>query len=124
MAESRDEGPADRKPLGTFGKLWETLTPQLRPLAFLSQNFISRTGVVLTTVAGITLVITYASQLFGFALNPYTGILLFFILPGIFLVGLLLIPLGIYRDFRRHKKLGSLPATYPKISLSDTGFPD
>ena len=123
MAESTDEGPADRKPLGTFGKLWETLAPQLRPLAFLSQNLISRTGVVVTTTFGITLVFSYASQLFGYVpSNPYAGIVIFVVLPGIFLLGLLLIPLGIYRDFRRHKKLGTLPAAYPRISFSDPGF--
>jgi len=122
MVESTDQGSAGRQPPGTVRKLWETLTPQLRPLIFLSQNFISRMGVVLTTVAGITLVITYVSQVFGTVPNPYTGILVFFILPGIFVFGLVLIPLGIYRDFHRHKRLGSLPATYPTISLADSGF--
>ena len=94
----------------TLRELWEALLVYLRPVVFLSQNFISRAGVVVATTFGITLVFSYASQLFGYVpSNPYAGIVIFVILPGIFVLGLLLIPLGIYRDFRRHKRMGSLP---------------
>ena len=51
---------------------------------------------MLTTSSAITLV---AFWIYDFVLpgpsHPYVGILLFLILPGVFILGLLLIPLGI-----------------------------
>lgn len=91
----------------------------VRPVIFLSHNVISRLGVVLTSTSAITLLLTYGFQLYGYAPNPYMGILLFLILPGVFVAGLVLIPLGIYRDFRRQRRVGTLPLTYPKVDLSD-----
>ena len=91
----------------------------LRPIVYLGHNLISRAGVVLTTTSAITLLVAYASQLFGnFHPNPYVGILLFLILPGVFVMGLVLIPVGIYREFRKERRLGALPLAYPKIDFS------
>ena len=73
----------------------------LRPIFYLSNNLTSRVGVVLTTSSGLTMVLAYLFQLFGIVYNPYAGIMVFLLLPGVFVIGLLLIPLGIYRDFRR-----------------------
>ena len=91
----------------------------VRPLVYLSHNVISRAGVVLTTTAAVTLLLTYAFQLSGYQPNPYVGILLFLIFPGIFVAGLVLIPLGIVRDFRRQRRLGLLPAAYPTVDFRD-----
>jgi nitrate/TMAO reductase-like tetraheme cytochrome c subunit len=93
----------------------------IRPAVYLSQNAISRTGVVVATTAGLMLIFAFALLLFGFQPNPYAGIIIFLILPPIFAVGLILIPIGIYRDFRKLKRLGSLPATYPTVDFSSQG---
>jgi hypothetical protein len=98
--------------------LWNGLRGSIRPLAYFSQNWISRMGVVVTTTTAITLIIAYASQILGYAFSPYSGILIFLILPGLFVLGLLLIPLGIYREFRMQRRLGILPSEYPSVSLS------
>jgi hypothetical protein len=92
-----------------------------RPAFYLSQNLISRTGVVLTTTTGITLVIVFASLILGYRFNPYAGILVYLILPAVFAAGLVLIPVGIYRDFRRQRRLGTLPAAYPTVDFSQRG---
>ena len=49
--------------------------------------------------------------------HPYIGLLVYLILPGVFILGLLLIPVGIL--VRRRKLLQSkeLPTTYPAIDL-------
>ena len=91
----------------------------LRPIVYLSNNLISRLGVVLASTSGITLVLAYLFQLFGLVYNPYAGILVFLLLPAIFVVGLILIPIGIYRDFRKNRRLGSLPAAYPAIDFRE-----
>jgi hypothetical protein len=118
MAESSEP----KSPEGTkaaLRNLQEGAAHFLRPVVYLGHNLISRVGVVVTTTSAITLLVTYASQLFThFRPNPYLGILLFLVLPAVFVIGLLLIPLGIYRQFRRERKLGALPVTYPKIDFS------
>ncbi len=108
----RPEMPAGRDRSGPMANL-------LRPIFYLSNNLTSRVGVVLTTSAGLTMVLAYLFQLFGLVYNPYAGILVFLLLPGVFVIGLLLIPLGIYRDFRRQRQLGTLPVTYPTVDIRD-----
>ena len=55
---------------------------------------ISVAGMVLTTVSASVFLIVFLADLFGLHTNPYLGILFFLVLPGVFLVGLALIPLG------------------------------
>jgi nitrate/TMAO reductase-like tetraheme cytochrome c subunit len=102
---------------GVIGKL----RGLVRPAVYLSQNLISRTGVVLTTTSGVSLVFAFALVIFGFQPNPYAGILVFMILPSIFALGLVLIPIGIYRDWRKYRRLGTLPQTYPSVDLTHPG---
>jgi len=89
-----------------------------RLLYYFVQNTISLIGVGFTTGSAITLI---AFWVYDFLLpgppHPYVGILIFLILPGVFVMGLLLIPLGIL--LRRHKlhKAGELPQVYPEIDL-------
>jgi NapC/NirT cytochrome c family, N-terminal region len=89
-----------------------------RLLYYLGQNTLSLIGVVLTTSSAITLI---GFWIYDFILpgppHPYVGILLFLILPGVFVLGLLLIPAGI---LLRRKKLiaaGELPEVYPEVDL-------
>ena len=39
------------------------------------------------------------------------------ILPAIFALGLVLIPIGIYPGFRRKGRRGTLPAAYPNVDF-------
>ncbi len=102
--------------------LMNKLRRMIRPAVYLSQNLISRAGVVLATTAGITLVFALAMVLFGFQPNPYAGILIFMILPPILALGLILIPIGIVRDLRKFRRLGTLPAIYPTVDFSHQGI--
>ena len=89
-----------------------------RLLYYLSQNRLSLIGVVLTTSTAITLI---GFWIYDFMLpgppHPYVGILLFLLLPGIFLLGLLLIPVGILLRRRKLRDAGELPHVYPEIDL-------
>ena len=49
--------------------------------------------------------------------HPYIGLLVFLILPGIFVLGLLLIPLGIWLRRRSLLESGELPGIFPAIDL-------
>jgi len=96
-----------------------TVRDWARLLYYLSRNILSLIGVVLTTSSAITLI---GFWMYDFMLpgppHPYVGILLFLILPGLFVFGLILIPIGIL--LRRHKlrAAGELPAFYPAIDLT------
>jgi hypothetical protein len=95
-----------------------TIRNWLRLLYFLGQNAISLVGAALTTSSAVTLI---AFWFYDFVLpgppHPYIGILLFLILPGIFLLGLLLIPIGILLRRHRLKTRGQLGDIYPEINL-------
>jgi len=95
-----------------------TIRDWTRLIYYLSQNILSLIGVVLTTSSAITLI---GFWLYDFMLpgppHPYVGILLFLILPGVFLLGLLLLPAGIWLRRRKLQAAGELPAVYPAIDL-------
>lgn len=95
-----------------------TVKDWARLLYYLIQNTISLIGVVLTTSSALTLI---AFWIYDFILpgppHPYVGILIFLILPGLFILGLLLIPLGILRRRKHLRDTGQLPSVYPEIDL-------
>ena len=101
---------------------WGQLRRLVRPIVYLGQNWISRIGVVLATTSAITLIFTFLSQVLGYSFNPYLGIIVFLLLPGAFVLGLLLIPIGIYGEFRQQRRLGTLPHEYPLVSFSREEF--
>src|SRR5260370_947165 len=49
--------------------------------------------------------------------HPYNGLLIFLTLPGIFILGLLLIPLGVFLRRGKLRNAGELPSVYPEIDL-------
>ncbi len=91
----------------------------MRPVWYLSSNRLSLAGVAVTTTSAITLATLYTTEFFGVHVGPYIGIIAFLILPGVFVLGLTLIPLGQWRKFRREKASGTLPLEYPVIDLRD-----
>jgi hypothetical protein len=95
-----------------------TVRDWARLIYHLSQNTLSLIGVVLTTSSAITLI---GFWMYDFMLpgppHPYVGILLFLILPGVFVLGLILIPVGIVRRRRQLRLAGELPSVYPAIDL-------
>ena len=90
----------------------------LRSLFFLGRNRISAAGVALTTGSALTMLGFWALEaLSGREVHPYAGIVLFLILPFAFVLGLLLIPLGVVRQRRRlraaRRASGAVPADRP-----------
>ena len=81
---------------------------------------LSFTGAVLTTVSAVTFLIVFFADLFGWHTNPYVGILFFLILPGIFLLGLALIPLSAWLERRRIARgLPPRERQWPRFDLND-----
>ena len=90
----------------------------VRPAVYLGQNPISLIGAVLTTSAAVTMIGFWGCELVHAGpTRPYTGIVFFFILPAIFVLGLVLMPLGGLLRRYRLRQQGKLPHVYPTIDL-------
>ena len=98
--------------------LENTVKDRARPIYYFSQNTLSLIGVVLTTSSAITLV---GFWIYDFILpgppHPYIGLLIFLTLPAIFVLGLVLIPVGIFLRRRKLRSAGEVRSVYPEIDL-------
>jgi hypothetical protein len=65
--------------------------------AALTRHPLSLLGTAITTSAAILFLTLFALDLFGMQGHPYFGILAYVVVPAIFVVGLLLIPIGLHR---------------------------
>ena len=91
----------------------------MRPrLATALRHPVSAIGVALTTASAFFFFILLALQALGFLQNPYTGILVFVVVPALFLVGLLLIPIGLRLE-RRRERAGAAAPAWPRVDLND-----
>ncbi|MGD0507007.1 MAG: NapC/NirT family cytochrome c [Terriglobales bacterium] len=98
--------------------LQERIREWAEPIYFLGQNFITLMGAVITTSTALTTIAFWFYEVFlPGPPHPYIGLLVFLILPGIFVLGLVLIPLGIWLKRRSLRQSGELPAVFPAIDL-------
>jgi hypothetical protein len=82
-----------------------------------SRHVLSIAGVALTTVSAVLFLVVFLADLFGLHTNPYIGIVFFLVLPAIFLLGLALIPVGVWLERRRRRK-GLEARSWPRIDLN------
>src|SRR5215469_8987573 len=95
----------------------------IRPALFFGNNPISLAGGAITTASGVTMIAYWLVELFGRTRdNPYLGIIFFLILPILFILGLALIPIGLFHRRKVLQRAGKLPAEYPKVDLNDRIF--
>lgn len=87
----------------------------LRPLVYLSNNFISLTGVVIVTTATIFWLYFLQITMRGVVPNPYMGIAVYMVVPAFFILGLILIPIGIWWNRRSKTAKGQMPAEFPPL---------
>ncbi len=95
----------------------------VRPALFFGNNPISLAGGAVTTASGVIMIGYWVMELFGRPNdNPYLGIIFYLILPALFVLGLVLIPIGVYIRRKALLIAGKIPATYPKVDLNDRIF--
>jgi nitrate/TMAO reductase-like tetraheme cytochrome c subunit len=75
-----------------------------RFIAHITRNPLGMAGAVVTTVSAVLFLTLFAIDAVGHQGGPYVGILAFLIIPGLFVFGLLLIPLGLWRERVRHRR--------------------
>jgi len=100
-------------------RLKDVVSGWMRPAVYLGHNRITALGAILTTSSAITLVAfwIYETTRGMGAIHPYGGLIFFLMLPGVFLTGLVLIPLGVWRRRRLLQRKHELPIEYPQIDL-------
>ena len=86
--------------------------------ASLSRDPVGLLGCALTTASALLILTLFALEIVGLHGNPYVGILAYLILPGVFLLGLALIPLGVRRQRRRAARLDRDISAFPVIDLN------
>src|SRR6185503_13236905 len=81
---------------------------------------LSIAGMVLTTMSATLFIVVFLADLFGLHTNPYIGIVFFLFLPALFVLGLVLIPLGAWIE-RRRRAAGKPPSSvqWPRLDLND-----
>ena len=79
---------------------------------------LSLLGAALVTLSAVLFLFVFLLDLFGMHTNPYLGIVFFLIMPAVFILGLLMIPAGIYLERRRAAK-GLAPRMLPRIDLNN-----
>ena len=89
----------------------------LSPVVHLSNNWISLIGVVVVTTATVLWVLLLPATLRGNVSNPYFGIVLYLVLPAVFIGGLLIIPVGIWLRWRRERVTGRTPTSLPPLNF-------
>src|SRR5579862_3643252 len=101
------------------GSISPKIFQRLRPVVYLSSNPISLTGVVLVTLAGGLWLFLLPTLWRGTTESPYIGILSFLLLPGVFILGLILIPVGIVIRRISLKRRGLPMADFPPLTLEN-----
>ena len=85
--------------------------PKRPILMLLTSHWISMLGVALVTTAGFSWLFALPTQLRGHTSNPYIGIVVFIVIPMVFVGGLVLIAAGV---FLAHKRIAAGLLEVPK----------
>jgi hypothetical protein len=84
----------------------------------LVRNPLSLAGAWLATLGALAFLTYYAADELGLLTSPYAGLFGFFAAPAVFLLGLLLIPIGAWRE-RRRRAGGRAPWSWPVVHLGE-----
>lgn len=83
------------------------------------RHWLSFTGVLLAAGSAALFVVLYGVEVMGFAAGPYTGIIAFIILPTVFVLGLVLVPVGLWKDRARRRRAAEGGAPLPEFPVLD-----
>lgn len=104
--------------------MFGTIEKKLRPVLFYGNNPLSLIGGALTSASAFVMIGFWVVTIFGHggSQNPYLGLIFDLFLPALFVLGLILIPIGIWLRRKRLESAGQLPSVYPEIDLKNPVF--
>jgi nitrate/TMAO reductase-like tetraheme cytochrome c subunit len=74
-------------------------------------------GVILTTASAVVFITLVVAMLLGMLTNPYAGLVVFMAIPALFVMGLLLIPVGTWLQRKKLARDPSAVAEWPVVDL-------
>ncbi|NNE10204.1 MAG: cytochrome C [Gemmatimonadetes bacterium] len=81
-------------------------------------NPMTITGILLAMVSFVFIVLLFLVEVLTGHSNAYIGIFLYMVLPPFFFLGILIIPIGMIRTWRRHQRGETVrPARWPVVDL-------
>ena len=90
-----------------------------RPVAYLSYNAFTMIGAVVAVSSAFTVVGFWIYDFTtGGPINPYIGLIFILILPGIFVIGLAMMPVGVVWHRHKLRLAGTLPDEYPRMDFN------
>ena len=99
-------------------KFLERVFAALRDFVFLAtRHWVSATGVALVTFSAISFLVILALELAGMQVGNYAGLISYLILPLIFVVGLVLIPIGL--RLRRMREKAGQAGAFPVLDFNN-----
>jgi NapC/NirT cytochrome c family, N-terminal region len=85
----------------------------------LAYNSVSAFGAAIAIISGVTGAVLLVAGMFEQDTNPYFGIFLYTVIPAIFVFGMVLVPLGMFRQYRRILKgIAQEQMVWPRIDLN------
>ena len=85
--------------------------------ATLARHPLAVAGAVLTTVSAVVFIALVIAVAFGLFEHPYAGLVVFVVVPALFVLGLLLIPLGMWLEARRLRRHPEATRDWPVFDL-------
>jgi hypothetical protein len=86
----------------------------------LIQNYVSYIGVVIMFTALVCIILLFVIDLTQQAENPYFGVVTYVLLPGVLIIGILVVAVGMVRERRRRRLSPDTElSAYPKIDFND-----
>jgi hypothetical protein len=86
----------------------------------LVRNAVTIFGAAVTTSSALLFIAFFSLELFGMHSNPYLGMLFFVVLPGLFVLGLIIMPVGVWLERRRRAaNVEGWWPHWPKVDLNE-----
>ncbi len=87
----------------------------------LASHPVTIAGVLLTTISAVLFIAAVAAELLGLIRTPYGGLVIYLFIPAVFVLGLLLIPLGHWLEARRRRRNPSAVREWPVFDFQNPG---
>src|ERR1700760_423367 len=87
-------------------------------LSTLARHPLAIIGAVVTTVSAVFFVTLVIAMLAGMLSNPYAGLVVFIGIPAIFVLGILLIPTGMWLERRTLLRDPTLASKWPVVDFN------
>jgi hypothetical protein len=86
----------------------------------LVHNWVSSAGIVLAGLSALVILFFLILNILSAKLNPYSGILVYLVLPAALIIGLILVPAGMFVEWRKRQLTGLITyQKWPDIDLNN-----